>query len=97
MCQVSRISQCSAGMIQLRIIGPGPSEASMGEPPSIMTQVPTIHSALWHPLANGHTPVTFHPCRPESGHELRRQAPTMLNVGSEPRDHRGERGLREST
>ena len=32
------------------------------------------------------------PRRPESGHELRRQSPTLLNVGSEPRDHRRERG-----
>jgi hypothetical protein len=59
-CQVSRISQCSAGTRQKRIIGPGPCDASIGEPPSIITQAPPIQSAFWHPLANGHAPVTFH-------------------------------------
>jgi hypothetical protein len=33
----------------------------MGEPPSIITQVPAIHSAFWQPLANGHKPLTIHP------------------------------------
>ena len=60
-CQVSRISQCSAGMRKVRVIGPGPSEASMGEPSCIITQVPPINSAFWHQLANGHVPVTRHP------------------------------------